>query len=262
MKQGQVGTAEVRLGPRGQTMITDAYAGMTLYASNSFDPSAAFATLQVNQDVDVVHFTEKAGAYGRGPAAGPPERVADMQRPRKAKAPVKEDVAAVVPGDGADNHGVSLLRAHSSDLTQQGGGMGIDGGEGGGGGEKDDGQIYVPGMGYMNREAVPEHVMQQLAAREAAQAQMGYQQPPQFFPNYDADQNARRYDGQTQLPPVQLHRPRRRGLTAPEQFLAAKLHQFLKWDPARAEKYARPVFLLLIGLTVFLGVSWYRRRQQ
>lgn len=271
MKNGQIGTGEVNIGPRASKLLTDAYAGMVLYASNSFDPSAAYAQLQINQHVDEVHFTESAGGYGRGAPVGPPQRVSGMDKPRRQKpdATPSPPAQSTIPGDGADNHGVSLTMAHAADLTQQGHGGGGGFADGGAGGDAPaaggSDMVYVPGLGYMNPSAIPPHVLKQLEDRELRQQQIGMEQqvqPGAQFPDYDAQQKALHLDGLGRLPPVRLHRPRRRGLTLPEQWIAGKLHQYVRWEPDRCEKYARPICLGILGVAVFIGVSWYRQRQR
>lgn len=280
IQSGQMGRAEVRIGPRGQAMLRDAYSGMVIYASNMFDPSSAFATMQLNQEVDEIHFTDKGGGYGRGPAVGPPAHARDeayeesrlrtQTRNKEREATAAAATASqTIPGDGADNHGVSLTRAHSADLTKQGGGVAEAGGGegGGGGGPGDDGRVWVPGLGWMAREAIPPHVMQQLEARQAMQRSHGVQQQrgasPEF-PNYDSQQAAARLDG-TKLPPVRLKSAKKTALfgdlTLPERFVAGKMHQYMRMSPTKCESCARPVCLLLLGVAAFIAVKMYTRRK-
>jgi hypothetical protein len=79
MQQGKMGRAEVRIGPRGQKMIQDAYQGMKIFASSMFDPSSSFASLQVNQNVDEIYFDGQSGGYGRGSPVGPPDTPAHQE---------------------------------------------------------------------------------------------------------------------------------------------------------------------------------------
>lgn len=279
MRQGQAGSGEVRIEPRGAAMIRDAYAGMTLYASNSYDPSSPFAMLRVSQsDIDDVHFTESAGGLGRGSPVGPPERASAPKKGRAKPAsaqPVVEEQK--LPGDNerGDHQGVSLHLAHNEDLTQQGETSGTasvtdaaslssTGGDGeGGGGDK----IFVPGLGHVPRAGLPAEVVRQLEERAAEQEQYGQQaaaaEATPAYPNYD-DQ---RY-GMQPLPPVRVQpvffsTEESSRLTAPERFLARHMTRWIPvFSQQSCETCIRPLLIAIGLLSVFIGVSWLRRRRR
>lgn len=270
---GQAGVSEARIGPRGMKQIQDAYMGMSIYASNMFDPSSAYASLSVNNYVDEVHFTESGGGYGKGSPVGPPAATRDIaleqgiaqSKARQARKQQRQQSTQGLPGDSADNHGASLTQAHSGDLLHQGGGAedGVS--------EEDNGMVFVPGMGYMNRENIPPHVLQQIAMRQHME-QMGqmsqqvYQE--QQYPDYDQQANAMALDGQSPLPPVRLNKTGKKKshfgpLTKPEKKLATLLTKWAKISQAKADYYARPLFFIcVLGIFAFLGYVYQRRQRK
>lgn len=286
MQQGKMGRGEVRIGPRGQKLIQDAYMGMKIYASSTYDPSSAIP-FHLNQIVDEIHFTETGGGYGKGAPVGPPAAAHDeafessRQRVRKLNDDIarKSEAAAAaaadkqLASDGSDDtHGTSLARAHSSDLTKQGGGGGGLTGENVGGEGGDDGRVWVPGMGWMNAADIPPHVLKQLAARRAMERQREIQSqtseaPP--YPDYNAQGRAAALEGIT-LPPIRLHggdSTRRRGsflggLTRPEQYISNKFHQYMQWSPAKCDQWARPTFFVLVAIAVYGAFAMYRRHRR
>jgi hypothetical protein len=273
MKGGTVGTAECHIGPRGQKTLKDAYMGMAVYASNAFDPSTPYATVNVTQNVDEIHFTEHSGGFGRGGPVGPPAAARDVafegSRDR-VKARGKERQAAMVaqdqqlPGDSADIHGTGLSSAYGGDLLHQGQGGAVDGVAGDQGG----GMVYVQGMGYMNPDQIPPELMQKIMQREQQMEQAGVQQqrgPESPYPNYDSQGRARAVDGDDQLPPIRI--PRRESaqtgigaLTTPEIYVVGFLCKYCKMTKPRAEYCARPIFILLLSSMVFMAMYVYRKR--
>lgn len=285
MRGDGMGRGEIRIGPRDNKLLVDAFVGMKMYASNSFDPSTAYATLGIEREMDDVHFTDSAGGYGRGPSAAPDimvgqneqerqRRKARMAKKNAAVHKEKERAAAekMLPGDGsADTHGTSLHMAHASDLTNQGGtGLGTTGEGGGGAGAAQDDRIFVPGMGYMQREAIPPHVLEQLLTRQRAQEEAGIQEQSgdAVFPDYDQQKIAMQMDGTT-LPPVQLVRNQRSSsngvgvyngrLWAIERAISGKLMQYTGCSAYRSERLARLVFILIVGCSVVALAFWWSR---
>lgn len=290
---GHLGNASVRIGPRGSTMLRDAYRGMKLYASNSFDPSSVYATLQVNADVDDVHFTENAGGYGRGSPTGPSmmptasldqrqsqqstrahaQRVEARRRKRAAaEAHLADTSTQSTPGmlrgaGGAhdDEHGTTLDRAHSSGLLNQDSGIGGGGDDAGSPGSD---LIELPGLGLVERSSVPPHVWKQLEQRQAAQRaariqeQMAARAP---FPNYDMQSRAAALEG-VELPPVRLASDRPRGffsgapLCRAEQFVSRRLHSTFHWPRARCDRWARPLFVVICLATLALVYRVWKSR--
>ncbi len=147
MRNGQAGTAECRIQAGSEKCLRDAYGGMVLYGSNMYDPTATYTSLTLNQPADMVFFTPEGCGFGKGPPVGPP--VAVQPQSRKAKPAAAAQPTAI--GGTADTHGSSLTVAYSGDLLNQGRGAAAD--EGGAGGGDD--MIEVPGMGMMNRSAIP-----------------------------------------------------------------------------------------------------------
>ena len=268
MNGGTVGTSEVRIGPRGQKMLTDGYMGMTIYASNSFDPSTPYTSLVVNQHVDEVHFTENSGDFGRGNPVGPPPSMRDesseksrqlaMQRQQMQK---KEDI---LPGDSADIHGTGLSSAYSGDLLHQGGGGGVESEMAAG---VDGGQVYVPGMGYMNPETIPPELLQQLQMREKGLYEAGAgsqiaQGPSAQFPDYDAQGRVRSIEGQPQLPPIKLSAKKKQRLTGIERYLSECLCKYCRFSKHRADGIIRPLLIVGVIAAGFLLHRYYYRRHR
>ena len=283
MQQTQLGSSVIKIAPRGQAVIPDAYMGMSVYATNEYNATQAYAYVNVNQNVDDIFFSESAGGLGRGSPVGPPdtssrdlagdrsreriaginERIAAQQRAAAAEA---EAVAAAVPasGDSADQHGTSLAAAY-------GGGAQADGGGGGGDGKQQ--MVYVPNMGYMPRESVPPQLLAQLEARAQAmgqgmpaQQQQQQQQRPQRQPfmSYDQQAIAASLDGVKPLPPVNLvarHKPSYFGeLSAPEQWFAGMLSNYGGMTRVRADYFARPLLLALLALAFYAYIVSSRKR--
>lgn len=276
MKQGQMGQSEIRIGPRGQKMVQDAYMGMRIYASTAYDPSSAMP-FHLNQIVDEIHFTESGGGYGKGAPVGPPAAAHDQAfedskaRVRKINAERAHQAAEVeaekpLVNDSDDIHGTSLSRAHSSDLTQQGGGGGGLSGENVGGEGGGDDRVWVPGMGWMHTADIPPHVLKQLAARHSMERNRQLQSqtseaPP--YPDYNAQGRAAAMEGIT-LPPIRLQSDLKKrsflgGLTRPEQFISNKYHQYLQWSTTKCDRWARPTFFVFVTLILYMCFKGYRR---
>ena len=272
MRNDQAGTAEARLPARGSKCLRDAYMGMTIYASNMYDPSASYASMTVTQYADEIHFDDQSGGYGRGAPVGPPAQTRDValdasrakvaarNKEREAEIPV----GGGIPGDSADLHGASLSHAYSGDLIHQGGQD--NGGGGGGGGEAQ--ELWVPGMGYMNRDNIPEHVMQQIQQREQMQQAQGIQQqrgPGPQFPDYDSQARELQADGQSALPGVKVKSVRAKKdhfgpLTTPELYVAGALCKWCRISRHQAESCARPLFFILIGCAAF-GIVYLTKKK-
>lgn len=287
MQQTQLGSSVVKIGPRGQAVIPDAYLGMSVYATNEYNASQAYAYVHVNQNVDDIFFSESSGGLGRGAPVGPPdtssrdvatdrsrerilninEKIAAQQRAAAAEA--EAAAAAVIPagGDAADQHGTSLAAAY---------GPGAQGGDGGGGGDGSKQQmIHVPDMGWMPRESVPPQLLAAMEAHEQAMGQgMPQQQlPPQQqrqrqrqpFMSYDQQAIAASLDGVKPLPPVNLvarHKPSYFGeLSAPEQWFAGVLSNYGGLTRVRADYFARPILIVALALAVYAYVVYSRNRR-
>jgi len=259
MSQTHVGTSELKLGPRQDKMIQDAYQGMTLYAANSYDPSTVYAQFKVDALADAVHFTEHGGGYGKPPPPGPPERVAAPTRARRQ--PKKPQPEKKLPGIGADDagHGVDLNVAISGcgDIRSKGASMEAPTQEK----PADPEFITVPGLGKVRLDSLPPHVQEQMKARQAQMQEANVREGPDF-PDYDEQQRAMACDGENALPPIVVHRPRRTGLTMPERWVASLMQMFCRCSAATSQTYARPVSLFMFGLGVYFGVVWYRRRKK
>lgn len=282
MQQGTYAEKSVRIGPRDKKLITDAYPDMTLYASTAYDPSSA-TPLKVRDAVDEVYFgNDGECGVGRGtlptlkPASSDQQRRRGGPKPRRGRAAASKTQApapppgdSMLPGDSSDHHGVSLSRAHVSDLTKQhtssDSALAADGGAGGGGGEE---TIMVPGLGEVPRSSVPPHVIARLEERWARQRQHQLQQEHSGaqFPDYSSQQRAASVDGVT-LPAVTLKRRQTRSngmfgpLTRCERFLSGKLHQYLNWPVQRCDVYARPLFIVVVALVGCLAVVAYRKHK-
>lgn len=265
VRQGRMDRAQVTIGPRGNKLIQDAYLGMKIYASTSYDPSSA-VPFHLQQHVDEIFFTHDGAGYGKGAPVGPPPSARDTTASKHIEV-AKEKLNNA----GRDDvRGASLSFAHSSDLTKQG----FSGGElssavSGGGDEKiEDSRVWVPGMGWMDRSAIPKHVLDQLAMRQAAhrdqQTSHDTEEAPPY-PHYESlgEKNPMHA---MKLPPLRLTPQEQpldyRQLTWPEQYISAKYHQYMQWPTRRCDKYARGTFIALVCGAFYLYYSRYRGKYQ
>lgn len=270
------GNNVVKVGPRGQTVIADAFLGMSVYACNEYDPSQAYAYVNVNQNVDDVFFSESSGGFGRGAPVGPPDasrdgggsdsdsrsrdRVLALNKQINAQQAAAAASAAAIPvgGDSADQHGTSLAAAYGPSAVAG------EGSKEGGGGDR----VFVPNMGYMERSSIPAHVLAALEQRQQQQQQPQQQQRNQrqpFMP-YDQQAIAASLDGMKPLPPLALvarPKPSYFGeLTAPERWVADTLSNYGGVTRARADHFARPLALLVVAVIVFLYMRSRAKQQQ
>jgi len=250
LRQGRADRAEIHIPARDRKMIQDAYTGMKIYSSTAYDPTSV-VSFQVQQHVDEIFFNEDGGGYGKGAPVGPPAAAHD--RPR---APQKQQKLNNAGRD--DVRGTSLATAHSSDLMKQGQ-SGGELSEDGNGDVSEDQRVWVPGMGWMDRSAIPKHILDQLAMRRGAERMRTEEQaeaPP--YPQYDTiDENVA-----VRLPPLRLNRTNTTTggipLTTPEKFISAKYHRYMRWPMARCDKYARTTIIVLIAAAFF---TWWRKRR-
>lgn len=272
MRNGAYGENQVTIAPRDKTMITDSYGGMILYASTAYDPSTV-VPLTVKETVDEVYFgVDGSCGFGKGSMAAipssrdtkPTPRRRPPRRPKSKEEPPTQPKETMLPGGDGDQHGVSLDRAHASDLTKQGHGQSTMMGQGE---EPDaDDTVYIPGLGEVPRSSVPPEVMKQVEARHALEQQhhLQAQHSGSAFPDYSSQQRAAQLDNVT-IPPITLKSKTksRMGLFGPltrvERYIASSLHSYCNMSLKRSDMYARPLFLAVLVVLGCLSVVLYRK---
>ena len=259
LNEDRSGTNEIQIGPRLSKRV-QGFNGMNLFASNSFDPNEAYAQVKVDNYADDVYFSENGGGLGKGSPAAPPEKSTQTKTTRQSQRQPKSNTQrsnnSSIPGDSADNHGTSLRAAHKGGLLvkEDDGGEGEDVGL-----DSGDDMIEIPGLGYVKRSSVPPHLLQQYEAQAQAHVvEVEQHQYPQYTQYVNVDD----------LPPLEIPTKEKekekrtlsipifnRPLTYPETLLAKLLHRL-----RLPEKWARPLFIVILIALAVVAVQFYRRR--
>lgn len=201
---------EIRIPPRGHSVVQGAFVGMDIFASKAFDPSSTYASVHLEQPVNDIHFSEDAGGYGRGRMPEPSALDRDLGLrppvplgggggggmvqapvPRKPKRKKRRPLFGGVAKDG----NAAETAGGDDDDNEPGAAFDGDGDGDELGQDANGGRVWVPGMGFMSAESIaqlPVHVRQAMMRQRQAQRQMprgpiSYAPPPPQLPYYQDD---------------------------------------------------------------------------